>query len=907
MPTPCATRSRACRLFAVLFFFAALACPGVAQAQATRILVLPFEVNAGPELGYLRESLQGLLVEKLREQGLDVVPVEEAKALLEQRKVTRIDTASARELTLLATAQSAIYGSFTQVGEAISLDARLVDGFGLKPDRTIFVTKDGLISILPAVEEVARTVRMDIMSADVVSQVSVEGLRFLDQDIVLMRVRTQRGEIYNPEVANQDLREVFNLGYFEDVRVEVRDTPEGKNVVFVIEEKPRVAAISLAGVSELSEDDILAIMNTKTGSVVNLRILADDLNRVRSLYRDKGFYLAEVSYRFDQTDRGTARLILDIKEGSKLYIRDISIRGASQLRESDLKSELALSERGFFSFLTGSGILKEDMLERDAAVIEAYYANRGFMDARVAPPEVEYRDDGIYITFIVEEGARYRVGEVVIRGDLIEAPDDLFKITTLDDIASREGFLDRSVIRDDVHKLAEHYAELGYAFAQVDVRLDEDRERQMVNVAYVISKRQKVFIRRVIIEGNTATRDNVIRRELLLGDGDRFSGRRISRSSERLNRLDYFNAVDIETVPTGDPAQMDLNVRVEEKATGMVSAGVGYSSLNRFFVGGQIQERNLFGRGYMLSLASQFGGRSTDVTASFLNPSIYDTKFSWGTELYWRTYDYTDYERKTIGGRTGIGYPVGEYTNVGTGYSLERFDITNVDSNAASVIKKFRGVNWSSTVDVWATRDTTDNTFMPTRGTLNKVVVDYSGGPLGGTTDFIKYTYSSHWFQSLMWGTIFHVHGTAGYVSKNYGNNEIPPWVRFYLGGIDDVRGYDGSRISPYDSATGDRIGGNKMFFTNLEYFFPISQTNSIWGLTFFDAGNAWDDDQPFFKDTRQRDGKSLTLGLYKSVGLGIRWNSPFGPLRLEYGYPLDKLRNSSDSGKFEFKIGGAF
>lgn len=907
MPTPCATLSRACRLFAVLLFFTALVCPGAAQAQATRILVLPFEVNAGPELGYLRESLQGLLAEKLRDQGLDVVPAEEAKALVEQRKVTRIDTASARELTLLAKAQNAIYGSFTQVGEAISLDARLVDGFGLKPDRNIYVAKDGLISILPAVEEVARSVRMELMSTDVVSQVSVEGLRFLDPDIVLMRVRMKKGEVFSPEVANQDLREIFNLGYFEDVRVESRDTPEGKHVVFVVEEKPRVAAISLYGVDELKEDDILAVMNTKTGSVVNLRILSDDLNKIRSLYRDKGYYLAEVSYRFDQTDRGTARLILDIKEGNKLYIRDISIRGANQISESSLKSELALSERGFFSFITGSGILKEDMLERDAAVIEAYYANRGFMDAKVSPPEVDYRDDGIHILFTVEEGARYRVSGVDIRGDLVESQDDLFKITKLDDIAAANDFLDRSIVRDDVHRLSEHYAELGYAFANVDVRFNEDRERQTVSIVYIISKRQKVYIRRVLVEGNTSTRDNVIRRELLLGDGDRFSGRRISRSSERLNKLGYFNAVDIETVPTGDPTQMDLKVKVEERPTGTISAGVGYSSLNRFFVGGQIQERNLFGRGYILALAGQIGGVSTDSSLLFVNPSIYDTKFSWSTSVYWQTYDYTDYEKKTIGGRTALGYPLGEYTTFEAGYSLERFDIRDVDDKSARLIRDFKGVNWSSTVDVGATRDTTDDNFMPTRGTVNRVDVYYSGGPLGGTTDYIKYTYSSHWFQSLMWDTVFHVHGMAGYVSKNYGNNEIPPWVRFYLGGIDDVRGYDGSRISPSDAATGDRIGGNKMFFMNLEYLFPISQSNSIWGVTFFDAGNAWDDDQPYFKDTRQRDGSSLPFGLYKSVGLGIRWNSPFGPIRLEYGYPLDKLRNSSDSGKFEFKIGGAF
>ncbi len=906
MPTASAKLSRVLPLLLALAL-ALAASPLYAQGAAPRVLVLPFDVNAGPDLAYMRDSLPGLLGDKLKEQGFDVVPQAEVQGLMKSHGVKTVDAKSVRELTLLAKTQSAVYGSLTQLGDAISLDARIADAFGNKPERSVFVTKQGLINILPAVEEVAQRVRMDLMRTEAVAEVTVEGLRYLDPEVVLMRLKTQKGETFDPQVANADLREVFGLGYFDDVRVEVDEAPGGKRVIFHVVEKPRIAAISAVGTDALDESDLLEVMSTKTGSVLNLKILSDDLNKIRNLYKGKGYYLADVAYRLDTTEKGTARLVLDVKEGEKLYIRSVVVKGARQLDESDLKGELALSERGLLSWFTGSGILKEEYLERDVAVLEAYYANRGFVDAKVAPAEVEYKEDGIYITFTVEEGDRYRVGTVDMKGDLIEPKEDLLKFTELDELAKDDDYFDRSVLRDDLHKLAEHYAEFGYAFAQTDAQSDVDREAKRINIVFTIAKQQKVFIRRVLVEGNTKTRDNVIRREMRLGDGDKFSGAKLARSSERLNKLDYFKSVDVETVPTGDPSQMDLKVKVEEKPTGNVSAGIGYSSLDNVFAGGQIQERNLFGKGYNLALAGQIGGRSRDSGLTFTNPRLYDTKFAWSNNLYWRRFDYSEYERSSIGGRTGLAYPIGEYTKVFSGYTLERFDVMDVEDDAASTIKKWKGENWSSTLDVGATRDTTDNTFMPTRGTVNTLTIYYSGGPIGGSTDYIQYNYTSHWFKSLFASTVFHVKGQVGYVAKNMSDSDIPPWVRFYLGGIDTVRGYSGNRISPKDPATGDRIGGNKMFAANLEYLVPVAKELNIWAMTFFDAGNAWDDDQPYFKDTKDREGNSLALGLYKSVGLGLRWNSPFGPLRVEYGYPLDKLSDSSDSGRFEFKMGGAF
>ncbi len=878
------------------------------EVANTKILVLPFQINAEPGMEYLRESLPQLISDRLTEEGFSVVPVSEMETLIKEKNVDFLDLRMARDLALLSKAGYAVYGSLSQVGETLSLDARLVDAFGLRPDKPLFVVKKGLINILPAVDELVNNIRLEIMRKEQISSIDVEGNKILDKEVVLYRIRTQKGDVYDPQVINEDLRTVYDLGYFDDVQVKMGDTPEGKSLTFIVKEKPRIQAVTVKGNSEIDTDNILEVINSKQGAVLNQKVLAEDLDKVRELYRKDGFYLAEVTHQVIDSGKGQARLELDVKEGEKLYITNITIEGAKELDQDDLKSELALAERGMISWITGSGVLKEEMLERDAAALEAYYANRGFIDAKVGQPEVEFKDDGIHITFKVQEGDRYKVGDITFSGDLLEPEDVLKTQIGLDELKEEDEYFNRSMLRSDLSRLQQFYMDYGYAFAEADVEMNPHRDIKTVDVQYRLNKQHKVFVRRVVIEGNVKTRDNVIRREVLLGDGDRYSGSRLSRSMVRLNKLDFFKAVDIEPVPTGDPSQLDLKVKVAEKPTGTISGGVGYSSLNSFYVGGTIQEQNLFGRGYFLGFTGQIGGKETQFKISFTNPHVYDSKLLVGSDIYWITRDWDSYDKKTLGAKVRFGYPLGEYTDLYWGYRLERYNISNVESGAAKVIRDFEGSNLASILNVDAVRDTTNDNFLPTVGSVNKASVEYGGGPIGGSEDFIKFGYTSSWFKELMWGTVFHIKGAAGYAMKNESGSEIPPWERFYLGGINTVRGYSGDKISPKDSVSGDRIGGNKEFYANLEYLFPLYQEMNLIGLVFFDAGNAWDDDESFFEDVqRSSEEESRTFGLYKSVGIGMRWKSPFGPLRFEYGYPLDKLKGNSKSGRFEFSVGATF
>ncbi len=888
--------------FLLLLLALGLLCAGPSFAQTSgKVIVLPFAVNAGPDLAYLEESLPKMLRDRLTDMGFQVVSEEETLSLLQEQQIEFLDLNVAKDMALLAGAGHAVYGSFSQVGESISLDTRLVEAYGVAEPKPFFVVKEGVINILPAIDETAAKIKLGMEQKDRIAAIDVRGNEILDDDVVLMRLKIQPGDAYDPKTVNAELKSLYDLGYFDDIEISMEESSEGKRLIITVKEKPLIQAISVQGAQELDADDLLAAIATKTGAVLNPRVLADDMGKIRELYRKDGFYNAKVSYALEQADAKRARLNIIVDEGNKLYVTDIVIQGAKQLDPDDLKDELALSERGMLSWITGSGVLREEILDRDAAALEAYYGNRGFLNAKVGQPEVAYSDTGITVTFQVDEGARYKVTSVEFTGEMIDAPQDLNSVVKMDELVADKEYLDRSVMRSDLQKLTEHYSNFGYAFAEADVKIDRNDADNTVALTYTMSKGTKVSINRVLIEGNTKTRDNVIRREMRLADGDLFNGSQLRRSNARLNKLDFFETVEITPEPAGSPSELNLRVKVKEKPTGQFSAGVGYSSYSQVFFSGQILERNLFGMGYQLGFTGTISAKSADYTATFWNPHYNDTKLGMGVSLYNKLNDYSDYEKQSVGGRLLFGYPLGEYTNLNWHYRLEQYTINDVDDDADKVIKDIEGENWASSLYGSIKRDTTDRRINPTKGMTHQFSTEYGGGILGGDDDFIKYIADANHYFPVFLETVIHLHAQAGYIMEN-GGEEIPPFERFYLGGMNSVRGYEERSISPlYDDRDasegyeeGDEKGGNKSFFFNAEYLVPLHKEMGILGLVFFDAGKAWDEDEKIDAD------------LYKSVGAGVRWYSPLGPLRLEYGYPLDEIDNERE-GRFEFSVGQFF
>lgn len=886
-----------------------LTMAGVTRAQASeakdvKVAVLPFVINAGDDFSYLKDSLPELLSDRLHDAGFEVVDNAEVRRLIDEKRITTFNGASAREIALLTGAGFAVYGTMNQIGVDLTLDARLVDAYGTGEGKRMAVTKEGLINLLPAVDDLVGRMKMDLLKLEVVAEVDVEGTKVLDKDVVLMRMTLQKGDMLTAKAANTALKNIYDLGYFDDVQVRIDEVPDGKKVTFVVVEKPRIQALGVRGADAIDAEDILEAVSTKKGGVVNPKVLADDIRVIREMYRKDGYYKAKVTHEIEDTGSGVARLTFVVEEGPKLYITNVVIDGAQQLDPDDIKKVLALKERGMLSWITNTGVLKEELLDRDASAIEAFYNSKGFIEVRVGRPEVEIKDDGISVIYQVWEGARYKMGETVFKGDLIDDPAKLMEITAVGKLKEKDEYFDRSLLKADVDALTNHYNNYGYAYADVKVNLKDDAENKIVDVVYTIAKHQRVHIRRVLLEGNAVTRDNVILREMRLADGDMFDGDKLKRSHTRLNNLGYFEKVDISPVPTGNPEEMDLVVKVKDKPTGQIGGGIGYSTYDSVYLAANVSESNLFGKGYSLSLNGAFSGRKTAYTLTFRNPHLNDTEVGFTSEVHKRDEDFNDYTKRSVGGVFSFDYPVGEYTSVAWDYTAEYYQMIDISADASTTVKDDAGSHFLSQVAGSITRDTLDNNMNPTEGTVSSLALLFGGGPMGGTDDFVKYIGSFQWYTPAVEEVVFHSKFWAGFLHKNFGGSKVPTDQRFELGGVGTVRGYSSYAITPLDG-TDSSEGGTKAFYLNLELKRQLSKEYGISSLVFFDAGNSWKESELMFSSP-SRKGTAPSLGLYKSVGAGLNWYSPMGPVGFVYGYGLDRI-GTTGRHKIEMLMGQQF
>ena len=894
---------------------------GAMAAEGPLVLVLPFQVNAGPELPNASQDLPQMIADQLGQNGMRAVPMATARQL-QRSSGESLDLATARELGRKAGARLVIYGKFNQLGQGFSMDTRIVPvysgdavpaGFERNSltalsECTAALAKRAAEVANPATAAEATPKKSDAPATLVpmgaptsahggLADVQVRGMKVLDPDTVLMRLTIRKGDSPDATAINEEVKRIWDMGYFSDVQA----TLEGNVLVFTVVEKPRIDNIVVEGSDKVSKDDVLAAMGTKTGSVLNEQVLSDDLQKVSELYHKEGFYLAKVTYRLEDRAGGRgAVLVLSVKEGNKLYIKEVKVEGISKLDRGDLDKYMALKTRGIFSWLTGTGVLKDEYLERDTNAIAAFGLNEGYVDIQVAAPTVDYRDDGIYITFNVHEGPRYNVRDVVFAGDVIDSEDKMLEVVQMDDWKKSDKHFSLTVMQEDSKRLTDYYSDFGYAYAEVDTKVVKaDDGSDQVDVGYVITKKQKVFIRRLSVEGNTKTRDNVILREMRLGDGDLYEGAKLRRSNERLNRLRFFSAVDMELIPTDKEDEVDLKVKVKETNTGAIMGGIGYSTYYDVGVTASIMERNLFGRGYWLQLQGFFSWRRTSGVLSFTNPRLYDTELSVGNDLYY-THDYWDnFTKDTVGDTIRLSYPIGEYTSVGGGYRLERYTLYDVDDNASPYISDYKGVNWTSAISGRVLRDTTDSKERPTKGTIARLWAEYGGGGLGGTDNFIKTVADWQGFYSFNPQNTFHVRGRLGGVFENT-DSKVPVFERFWVGGMDTIRGYSFSDLSPRDyKYNGDQIGGDRMGVANVEYIWTFQKELGLALVPFFDAG---------YNIDSKTMGAELNKYIVCSTGLELRWRSPMGDLRIAYGIPLvqdyDKER---ESGRIEFSMGQFF
>jgi outer membrane protein insertion porin family len=871
---------RVCLVVAVLFAWVSWPQPLTAQMQ--RIAVFPFAIFSDEDLSALREPLMTMLTNSLKQQGFQPVSAVEE---LEGKPPT--GDAQVRQVGGELGGSYALYGSLTKIGEQISLDARVVDVANIRATYPIYVAKTGLENLASAVADLVREVGIRILQKKKIYQIVITGNRRIEDEAIKLVIKSKSGDLYEPARLREDLTGIYRMGYFTDVRVEGEETPQGEVVTFVVTEKPTVERVDIGGADVVSDKDIRTALGTKPYSILQESTLTQDEDKIRGLYRDKGYYNAEVSHSLEPLKENTVVVKFSIVEHDKLYIKTITFSGNQAFPDSELKDVIKTSEKGFFYWFTESGILKKEQLEVDVDRLMAFYHTRGYMEAKVGSPKITNDERGIYLDFPISEGLRYRVGKVELTGD---DPNPEQKLVTSLRL-SKEEYFNREALVKDLERVTNYYTDRGYAFAEVAPKIDKTAEPPVVNVAYEVRRGELVDFGRINISGNTKTRDKVIRRELQVVEGSQYDKASLQKSSENLKRLDYFESVDMDTSKGETSKDMNVNVKVKEKSTSFASIGAGYSSADQAFMLGQIAERNLGGRGQRLAFQGQIGGKSSRFSVGFTEPWLFDTPLSMNAELYKWSQEYTDYNKDSYGGRLGFSYPVWAYTRLYLGYLYDRAKVTNVDENASTFIQDQEGVIRTSQVSTTLRRDTRDHAFLTTKGSDNALTTDYAGGVLGGDAAYYRVVANSSWYFPLAWKLVGFLHGKTGYIEELPGGI-VPIYERFFLGGINSLRGYGAGKVGPRDPETGDYLGGNKMALFNAELLFPIVEEQGIRGVVFYDAGNAFYNGDPIQITDFQTD-----------VGAGLRWYSPLGPLRLEWGYALNP-KSYQDNYKWQFSMG---
>ncbi len=858
-----------------------------AFAQApVRVVILPFDIHAREDMAYLKTEIPKQITNELKQEGAVFLEPPAASDPEWQKQIK--GTAGLRNLGMQIGADHVIWGSLTRIGKRYSLDARMITPFEEGPPTVFFLEGEGIENLIGSVRELARNLSMKLFKRMRVAKIIIRGNNRIESDAIERIIKTRPGDLFVPKDLTADLRAVYSMGYFEDIRIESEDSPEGKIVIFDVKEKQTIRNIIFKGNRAYDDKKILENLTLKTGSILNVFQIQNNIRRIEELYKEKNYHNVQISYETLERENNVADLQFTIDEGSKVLIKEITFVGNTAYPDKKLKGIIKTSEKGFFSFLTQSGELDKEELNQDVQKLTAYYQNRGYIQAKVGEPQIEYKDNWIYITFKIEEGPQFKVGKVDVAGDLVQPKEDLMSNLKI----VKEEYYNRETLRNDVLKLADVYSDEGYAYADIVPRIDEKPEKLTVDITFDIKKGTQAYFEKIIISGNTKTRDKVIRRELDVYEQELYSGRRLKQGVRNLYQLDFFEDIKVNTLKGSADDQMVLKLDVKEKPTGTFSFGGGYSSIDNVFFVANVTQRNLFGRAQRLNLSAHIGGRLVNYVVSFTEPWLFDIPLSAGTDIYKQNFDYDTYDKDSIGGNIRFGYPIYRYTRANIQYQLEQADIRNVTADASRSVKELEGENIQSSVTTWVTYDSRNNRFNPTEGSIHNLSFEYAG--LGGDIGFSKIIGSIGHYFPLFWETAFFSHGRMGWVREASGKI-LPDYEKFYMGGIRTVRGYDFQDISLYDE-DGAKIGGEKMLQFNFEYTFPILKQYGIIGVAFFDAGNVYASDENY----------DIT-SLYAGAGGGIRWNSPMGPIRLEWGYPINPDPGMNDKGRWEFGMGGSF
>ena len=751
-----------------------------------------------------------------------------------------------------------------------------------------------------------------------IARVGIAGNLRVEEDAIRVHLRSQAGQPFDQDTIDRDIRAVYAMGFFDQVDADVTRLPENRvEVVFRVKERPLVRNVKVEGTSKVKREEVEGALKIRAHTILDPEKARQGIEAAKKLYVEKGYLDADISYKTTVVGENEVDLLYTVDEHGPVRVTEVNFEGNRAFSDRKLRGVMQTREKWLFSFITGAGVLNKDVLRTDMERLTAYYYDHGYITVRIDEPRVERRDDGLHVTVKVDEGEQFRVGKVDVQGPNL--PSETKPLREGLDTAPGEVFR-ASALREDSQKLTERLSEDGYAFATVEPQTDIHAEERTVDINFQVDRGRQVVVDRIEVTGNTKTRDKVIRREMRLQEQELFSAQKLRKSREALQRLGFFQNVNITTRRAAEDDRMHVVVDVKEAQTGAFSAGAGFSSADSLLFNARIQENNLFGRGQRLTLSGDIGSLRRNIILSFTEPYFRDTPLTLGADAFSWKLRFDDFDRSGTGFGTQLTYPVTAwgYTSlwglpldevrVGTDYRIESAAINGLDVNATRSIRVEEGTSLISSVTPRVSRNTLNHAFDPTAGSFQDLSLEVAG--LGGEK-FMKAEARERWYYTFLRSKAlgdftYSLGGTLGYGFLGEGgvnNDELPLFERYFPGGISSIRGFKSRTLGPRESRkdifgrviSTTPIGGSEEAILNNEVIFPIVQSIGLKGVLFVDAGNAYSAEEGFTLDETRL-----------SAGAGVRWLSPVGPLRIELGRPFHTKPHDQKS-LVLFSFGGPF
>jgi outer membrane protein insertion porin family len=722
-----------------------------------------------------------------------------------------------------------------------------------------------------------------------VKEIAVQGNRRVQEAVILGRVSAKIG---SPFVANrtaEDIRSIFALGFFDDVQVRVEDFEGGIKLVYVVVERPFIRDIVFAGNKKEDAGTLGEKIDLKLGSVYNPVEVNRAADKLKEFYEQEGYFEVGITPEVEKLADGDVIVTFRVAEGRRISIDQIVVEGAQGLTPKQIKAVMGTQER---EYIILRGTVQRQKLDEDVDRIIQLYNDNGYVQARVESAEtlVDREKARATVRIVVVEGPQFKVGGVDVTGNSVLPIEEIRRRLEM----KTGDVFSRSKLRDTVKGITDLYSAIGRASVDVSPTTMQDIPNRLVNIVFEIVEGPETYVERINISGNTRSEEKILRREIPMAEGDLFTSQKLQRAKQRLTNLNYFDKVNATTAPGSAKDKVIVNIDVTEKPTGLFSIGGGYSSQDGAIGTLDLSQRNFLGKGWEVFLRLRGGANIQTGTIGFTEPWLFDRPLAAGFDLYNTRRLLPDYTVESLGGDLRLGHPIGEYSRWNAVYRVSRDRISDVNELGSPELVSQEGTHLTSLVGLTLSRDTRDSIFDPTRGSTQSIGVDFAG--VGFGSQFVRGSTSASYFQPLPWlEHVLSFRALAAY-EVGWSKDPVPLFERFYLGGSNSLRQFKSFQVSPKDSS-GTRIGGNSQLLGTVEYQIPLFF--GIKAAVFYDVGNVWGPDIAH--------GTKIDItDLRHGAGAGLRWNSPFGPIRIDYGIKLDQKKGES-FGNFNFSAGSAF